>query len=184
MTTDNDNSSSDEEMACSQPLYDNAPLSDSASWQAIMHFALNNHLSMGQLLHLLKVHLTSQAGLPKNNASFRRRFVESVPPQQCYCSICFKGFEDQSKSCFNRDCRENKADICYFVPVTITTHFQQIVKGKYHIEHFEQLIIHNTLQIFGLCCNILPQEIRMTTSVTSRMGRSTRRIPFPLFQNM
>ena len=36
---------------------------------AIMHFALNNHLSyaaMGQLLHLLKVHLPSQAGLPKN----------------------------------------------------------------------------------------------------------------------
>ena len=39
-----DDSSSDEEMACPLPLYDNAPLSVSASWQAIMHFTL--HVTM------------------------------------------------------------------------------------------------------------------------------------------
>lgn len=36
-----------------QPLYDNAPLSDSASRQAIMHFALANHLSYAAVDQLL-----------------------------------------------------------------------------------------------------------------------------------
>ncbi len=66
--TDQD-SSSEEEMEFPQPLYDNAPLSDSASRQAIMHFALANHLSyaaVDQLLALLKIHLPSSAGIPKN----------------------------------------------------------------------------------------------------------------------
>ena len=64
-------SSSEDEMEFPQPLYDNAPLSDSASWQAIMHFALANHLSyaaVDQLLALLKIHLPSTAGIPKNSS--------------------------------------------------------------------------------------------------------------------
>ena len=55
-------------MEFAHPLYDNAPLSDSASQQAIMHFALANHLSYSatdQLLGLLKIHLPSSAKLSK-----------------------------------------------------------------------------------------------------------------------
>ena len=128
-----DDSSSDEEMACPLPLYDNAPLSVSASWQAIMHFTLANHLSyaaMGQLLNLLKVHLPSRTLLPKNVASFRRHFVETVPPQLRYCSECFERVENGTKYCMNRECMEKQAEICYFVPVPVTTHLKQIFSGK------------------------------------------------------
>ena len=67
-------STSEEEMEVAHPLYDNAPLSDFASWQAIMHFALTNHLSCSatdQLLALLKIYLPS-AKVPKNSGSLRR----------------------------------------------------------------------------------------------------------------
>ena len=81
-------SSSEEEMELPQPLYDNAPLSNCASQQAIVHFALANHLSyaaVNQLLALLKIHPPSTAGIPKNSSSLRRRFVDGekvckVPP--------------------------------------------------------------------------------------------------------
>ena len=65
-----EDSTSEEEMDFPQPLYDNAPLSDSASRQTIMQYALANHLSyaaVDQLLTLLKIHLPSPSGLPKTH---------------------------------------------------------------------------------------------------------------------
>ena len=65
---------SEEEIEVAHPLYDSAPLlSDFATRQAIMHFALTNHLSYSatdQLLALLKIHLPLSAS--KNSGSLRR----------------------------------------------------------------------------------------------------------------
>ena len=96
--TDQD-SASEEEMEFPQPLYDNAPVSDSASRQAIMYFALANHLSytaVDQLLALLKIHLPSSAGIPRNSSSLRRRFIDGIPLQQYYCWHCFTRLDNRT----------------------------------------------------------------------------------------
>jgi len=101
-------------------LYDNAPLSVSASWQAIMHFSLSNHLSynaINQLLDLMKIHLPSEAMLPKNVPSLKRMFVKTVPTQYLYCSECYNQIE--GAFCNNSNCKEKAAAVCYFVPVSI-----------------------------------------------------------------
>ena len=113
-------------------LYNNAPLSVSASWQAIMHFSLANHLSynaMNQLLDLIKIHLPAEAMLPKNVSSFKGRFVQSVPTQCLYCSECYNQIEKEG-FCINSDCKEKAATVCYFVPVSIVNHLKQIFNGQ------------------------------------------------------
>ena len=134
-----EDSASEEEMDFPQPLYDNAPLSDSASRQAIMQYALANHLSyaaVDQLLTLLKIHLPSPSGSPKNSSSLRRRFVEGIPLQQCYCPHCFTKLDDGTNSCRNRECREMEGGTCYFVPVDITPHLKEIFSGKCLINYY------------------------------------------------
>ena len=98
-------------------LYDNAPLSVSASWQAIMHFSLTNHLSynaMNQLLGSIKIHLSSNAILPNNIASFKKKFVETVPAQYLFYSECFSQLEMKATSCDDSICKEKAAAVCYF----------------------------------------------------------------------
>ena len=135
--TDHD-STPEEEMEFPQPLYDNAPLSDLASRQAIMHFALANHLfyaAVDQLLALLKIHLPSSAGIPRNSSSLRRRFVDGIPLQQYYCWHCFTKLNNRTTDCRNRECQEVGGGTCYFVPVSIAPHLKQIFSGKCRLLH-------------------------------------------------
>ena len=123
----------------STPLYENAPLSVAASWQAIMGFSLANHLpytAMAQLLNLLKIHVPSAHSLPKSLNSFKKHFIiDEAQPQQRFCSLCFRKLKPEEKHCSQMSCRDNKADVCYFVSVPITAHLKQIVEGtcKYKV---------------------------------------------------
>ena len=117
----------------STPLYDSAPLSVAASWQAIMGFSLAHHLpytAIAQLLNLLKMHVPSVHSLPKSLNSFKKHFVvDEAQPQERFCSLCFRKLTSEEKHCSQRSCRDNKADLCYFVSVPITAHLKQIVEG-------------------------------------------------------
>ena len=131
-------STSEEEMEVAHPLYDSAPLSDFASRQAIMHFALTNHLSYSatdQLLALLKIHLPSSAKVPKNSGSLRRRFVDDVPLQQYYCPHCFTKLDGGTDGCRDRECQEKGGGTCYFVPVPITPHLKEIFIGEFTLPY-------------------------------------------------
>lgn len=125
----------DTDISYSTPLYENAPLSVAASWQAIMGFSLANHLpytAMAQLLNLLKVHVPSMHGLPKSFNTFKKHFItDEIQPQQRFCSLCFKKIKQEEKHCSQRSCIDDKADLCYFVSVPITAHLKQVVEGKF-----------------------------------------------------
>ena len=115
------------------PLYDGAPLSVAASWQSIMAFALANHLpytAIDQLLSLLNLHVPSSSGLPKSLNSMKSHFTIDEPlPQQRFCSECFDNVSSKEKYCPQQTFRANKAQLCYFVPVPISTHLKEIVGG-------------------------------------------------------
>ena len=121
------------------PLYENAPLSVAASWQAIMGFSLANHLpytAMAQLLDLLKMHVPSAHNLPKSLNSFKKHFIiDEGQPQERFCSLCFRKLKSDEKHCSQPSCRDDKADLCYFVSVPIAAHLKQIVEGtlKYKV---------------------------------------------------
>ena len=126
------------------PLYAGAPLSVAASWQSIMAYALANHLSytaIDQLLGLLKLHVPSSSGLPKSLNRLKSHFnIDEPLPQQRFCSQCFGNVSSKEKCCSEQTCRANKAELCYFVPVPISTHLKEMVAGTVNI----QVIIMHT----------------------------------------
>ncbi len=125
-------------MEVAHPLYDNAPLSNFASQQAVMHFALTNHLSYSandQLLALLKIHLPSSAKAPKNSSSLRCRFVDDVPLQQYYCPHCFTKLDVGTNGCRDRECQEMGGGTCYFVPVPTSHHLKEVFNGEFILSY-------------------------------------------------
>ena len=135
----------------STPLYENAPLSVAASWQAIMGFSLAHHLpytAMAQLLNLLKLHVPSVHSLPKSLNRFKKNFaIDEAQPQERFCSHCFRKLESEEKRCSHRSCRENKADLCYFVSVPITAHLKQIVEGMSEYKYSVHISVQSSWQL-------------------------------------
>ena len=69
---------------------------------------------MNQLLGSIKIHLSSNAILPNNIASFKKKFVETVPAQYLFYSECFSQLEMKATSCDDSICKEKAAAVCYF----------------------------------------------------------------------
>ena len=115
------------------PLYDGAPISQTASWLSIYQYAVSNRLTdhaTMQLLDLIKIHCPSPSFCAPSLYKLKRKLgkVDGLE-EHTYCSECTAEIPNHLKNCPKRMCRRKKSRQCYFSILPFEKHLEDIFTG-------------------------------------------------------
>lgn len=117
-----------------RPLYDEAPISQEASWLSMYQFAISNQLTYRatkQLLDLIKIHCPSSSLCATSLYKIKKQLSQIGDAENStYCSVCMEEIPISLKQCSKSRCRQKRSKLCYFSILPFDEHLKNILSGN------------------------------------------------------
>ena len=113
-------------------IYEDAPLSFSASHIIIMQFKICHNLTdqcLEDLLHILKIHCPKPNHVPNSLYHFKKIFRESryQIKYHYFCSRCLQNIDNSDSTCANSSCGISLQEVgakCSFIEIPIESQLE------------------------------------------------------------